>query len=192
MAHALICNNEHGMDAQNVSQMYNFLYASLAHEAKFMVLSDLADYSMLTADETQVYSGPCVLKVVIIRHAKVDTHSTVFHLLWKNLNQLDAKNSRNQLRHQSVQSLYHQSGRATDRPGGDIVRPTHQLVCRLHRRSHKEFVEYVKKQKDKFEGRQRCHNKEIDAGITHQVQRPPAVRQMASSICQPQQGQSHH
>ncbi len=87
--HASTYENENGRNAQNASQMYNFLYASMSDEAKLMVLSDVAEYSITTADGTQICNGPCFLKV-IIRNTTVDTRSTVFHLR-ENLNQLEAK-----------------------------------------------------------------------------------------------------
>ena len=41
-AHALVYENALGRDAQNASQMYNFLYSPLSDEAKLVVLSDFS------------------------------------------------------------------------------------------------------------------------------------------------------
>jgi hypothetical protein len=76
-AHATIYENERGRNAQNASQMYNFLYTSLTDEAKLMVLSDYSDNTIIAADGSQICNGPCYLKV-IIRNTTVDTRSTVF------------------------------------------------------------------------------------------------------------------
>ena len=58
-AHALIYENEAGRNAQNASQMYTFLSASLTDEAKAMVLCDFADYTIVMDDGTaQVTNGP--------------------------------------------------------------------------------------------------------------------------------------
>lgn len=51
-AHALVYENAQGRDAQNASQMFTFLYASLSEEAKRMVLSDCEDYSIVTTRGT--------------------------------------------------------------------------------------------------------------------------------------------
>ena len=88
-AHALTYENENGRNAQNASEMYNFLYSSLSEEAKLMVMSDFSDYAITTTDGTRVSNGPCFLKV-IIRNTTVDTRSTVFHIR-ENLNHLEAK-----------------------------------------------------------------------------------------------------
>lgn len=62
-AHASVYENALGRDAQNASQMYNFLYSSLSNEAKLMVLSDFADYTIITEGGMQIRNGPCFLKV---------------------------------------------------------------------------------------------------------------------------------
>jgi hypothetical protein len=77
--HATIYENARDRNAQNSSQMYEFLLASLTAEALAMVLSDYSDYTIITEDGTQVTNGPCFLKV-IIRNTTVDTRSTIFHI----------------------------------------------------------------------------------------------------------------
>jgi hypothetical protein len=86
---AIIYEKAMGREAQNASQMYNSLYPSSTDEAKLMVLSNYADYSISTAEGMQICNGPCFLKV-IIRNTTVDTRSTVLHI-HENLNNLKAK-----------------------------------------------------------------------------------------------------
>jgi hypothetical protein len=88
-AHAQVYKAAQGRDAQTASQMYDFLESSLTDDAKAMVLSDFADYTIITAEGMQICNGHCFLKV-IIRNTTVDTRSTVFHIR-ENLNLLEAK-----------------------------------------------------------------------------------------------------
>lgn len=65
-ANALVYENAQGRDAQNASQMFTFLYASLSEEAKRMVLSDCEDYTIVTtAERYPIGNGPMFLKIII-------------------------------------------------------------------------------------------------------------------------------
>ena len=83
-AHAQTYEDTGNRNAQNALQMYDFLESSLTEEAKALVLSDYADYTITTADGSTIENGPCFLKV-IIRNTTVDTRSTIFHIreTWK-------------------------------------------------------------------------------------------------------------
>jgi hypothetical protein len=85
-AHATVYEAAQGRDAQNATQMYMFLYASISEETKLSILSDSGDYTVET-DGQLVPNGPLFLKT-IIRTSTVDTRSTVFHIR-ENLNSLD-------------------------------------------------------------------------------------------------------
>jgi hypothetical protein len=87
--HASVYENALVKGAQNASQMYNCLYSSLSDKAKLIVLSDVADYTIVTEGGAQVRNRPCFLKV-IIRNTKVDTLSTVFHI-HESLSHLEGK-----------------------------------------------------------------------------------------------------
>ena len=88
-AHAQTYESIRGRDAQNASQMFDFLEESLSEEAKLMVLSDFDDYTIMTPGGIQIGNGPSFLKV-IVRNTTVDTRSTVFHIR-ENLNHLPSK-----------------------------------------------------------------------------------------------------
>ena len=89
-AHALIYKNALARDAQNASQMYNFLYSSLSEDnAKLTVLSNFTNCTIITEGGIQVCNGPCFMKV-IIWNTTVETRSTVFHIR-ENLNHLEGK-----------------------------------------------------------------------------------------------------
>ena len=88
-AHAMTYENEGGRNAQNASQMYEFLYNSLTKEAKLMVLSDYSDYTIVNEDGVHINNGSTFLKV-IIRNTTVDTRSTVCHLR-ENMKHLEVK-----------------------------------------------------------------------------------------------------
>lgn len=148
-AHALDYENARDRNAQNSSQMYEFLLASLTAEALAMVLSDYSDYTILTEDGTQVTNGPCFLKV-IIRNTTVDTRSTIFHIR-ENLNHLAAKMLEVSYNIEEF-NLY-------------VTNQVEQLAARGAQSSDllinlfeaylavpdRKFVDYIEKQKDKFD-----------------------------------------
>ena len=148
-AHATIYENERERNAQNSSQMYNFLYSSLTDEAKLVVLSDYSDYTIVTADGMQVCNGPCFLKV-IIRNTTVDTRSTVFHIR-ENLNHLEAKileisydiEAFNLYVTSQVEQLA-----ARGETSSDLLI---NLFAAYMAVPDRKFVDYVEKQKDKFD-----------------------------------------
>jgi hypothetical protein len=146
--HANVYEAANGRDAQNSSQMYNFIYASITDEAKLMVLSDFADYT-LVINGIQVTNGPCFLKV-LIRNTTIETRSTVFHLR-ENLNNLE---------NYMVEITYN-----IDNFNLYVTTQVEQLAARGESSSDllinlfaaylsvpdRKFVEYVEKQKDKFD-----------------------------------------
>jgi hypothetical protein len=148
-AHARIYENARDRNAQNSSQMYEFLLASLTAEALAMVLSDYSDYTILTEDGTQVTNGPCFLKV-IIRNTTVDTRSTIFHIR-ENLNHLAAKmlevsydiEEFNLYVTNQVEQLAARGAQSSD------------LLINLFEAylavPDRKFVDYIEKQKDKFD-----------------------------------------
>ena len=148
-AHALIYENEAGRNAQNASQMYTFLSASLTDEAKAMVLSDFSDYTIITDDGTQVTNAPCFLKV-LIRNTTVDTRSTVFHIR-ENLNNLEAKIL--EITYDiEVFNLYVTSQveqlSACGETSSDLLI---NLFAAFLAVPDKKFVDYIEKQKDKYD-----------------------------------------
>ena len=148
-AHALTYENARERNAQNASQMYEFLFASLTAEALAMVLSDYADYTIITEDGTQVTNGPCFLKV-IIRNTTVDTKSTIFHIR-ENLNHLSSKmievsydiEEFNMYVTSQVEQLSARGAQSSD------------LLINLFEAylavPDRKFVDYIEKQKDKFD-----------------------------------------
>ena len=148
-AHALTNKNESGRDAQNASQMYNFLYSSLSEEAKLMVMSNFLDYAITTTDRTQVSNGPCFLKV-ITSNTSVNTRSTVFHIQ-ENLNHLEAKilelSYNIEAFNLCVTSQVDQpaAGRETS---SDLLINVFEAYIAV---PDKKFIEYVEKQNDKFD-----------------------------------------
>jgi hypothetical protein len=128
--------------------MYNFIYSSITDEAKLMVLSDFADYTLMI-NGIQITNGPCFLKV-LIRNTTVDTRSTVYHLR-ENLNHLE--NFMVEITYDIDQfNLY-------------VTNQVEQLAARGESSSDllvnlfaaylavpdRKFVEYVEKQKDKYD-----------------------------------------
>jgi hypothetical protein len=85
-AHTATYEAAQDRNAQNATQMYMFLYVSIADETKLNILSDSGDYT-IEIDDQLVPNGPMFLKT-IIRTSIVDTRSTVFHIR-ENLNSLD-------------------------------------------------------------------------------------------------------
>jgi hypothetical protein len=148
-AHALTYENEAGRDAQNASQMFTFLSASLTDEAQAMVRSDYSDYTIITTDGTQVNNGPCFLKV-IIRNTTVDTRSTVFHIR-ENLNNLEAKmleisydiEAFNMYVTSQIEQLS-----ARGETSSDLLI---NLFAAFLAVPDKKFVDYIEKQKDKYD-----------------------------------------
>ena len=147
--HALAYENASGRDAQNASQMYNFLYASLSEQAKLMVLSDFSDYTIITNDGFHICNGPCFLKV-IIRNTTVDTRSTVFHIR-ENLSRLDAQmvdiNYDIEAFNMYVTTQVEQLA-ARGESSSDLLI---NLFAAYMSVPDRKFVEYVEKQKDKFD-----------------------------------------
>jgi hypothetical protein len=148
-AHAMVYEETRGRDAQNSSQMYEFLLASLTAEAMSMVLSDFEDYMIVLPDGTQVGNGPCLLKV-IIRNTTVDTKSTIFHIR-DNLNHLQSKmlevsydiEEFNLYVTSQVEELAARGAQSSD------------LLINLFEAylavPDRKFVDHIEKQKDKFE-----------------------------------------
>ena len=139
--HAQIYELACGRDAQNASQMYDFLESSISDNAKLMVLSDFADYTIITPDGTQICNGPMFLKV-IIRNTTVDTRSTVYHLDTKMLEvtyDIEAFNM-------YVTSQIEQLAARGETPDFLINLFTAYMAA-----PDKKFIEYIEKQKDKFD-----------------------------------------
>jgi hypothetical protein len=146
--HARTYESVNGRDAQNSSQMYNFLYASISDEAKLMVLSDYNDYTII-ANNIQINNGPCFLRV-LIRNTTVDTRSTVFHIR-ENLNNLethiveityDIEAFNLYVTHQVEQLA------ARGESSSDLLINLFGAYLSVPDR---KFVEYVEKQKDRFD-----------------------------------------
>jgi predicted RNA-binding protein YlxR (DUF448 family) len=148
-AHAMIYENEGGRNGQNASQMYTFLFESLTDEAKLMVLSDAEDYTIDTDGTTSISNGPCFLKV-IIRNTTVDTRSTIFHIR-ENLNHLEAKilevSYDIEVFNLYVTSQIEQLA-ARGESSSDILINVFTAYLAV---PDKKFVEYVEKQKDRFD-----------------------------------------
>ena len=148
-AHAVVYENQAGRNGQNASQMYTFLFESLTDEAKLMVLSDAEDYTIDTTDGTTISNGPCFIKV-IIRNTTVDTRSTVFHIR-ENLNRLEAKilevsydiEAFNLYVTAQVEQLA-----ARGESSSDLLINVFAAYLAV---PDKKFVEYIEKQKDKFD-----------------------------------------
>ena len=147
-AHAETYEAARGRDAQNASQMYDFLESSISDNAKLMVLSDFADYTIMAADGTQICNGPMFLKV-IIRNTTVDTRSTVYHIR-ENLNNLDTKMLEVTYDIENfniyVTSQIEQLAARGENPDFLINLFTAYMAV-----PDKKFVEYIEKQKDKFD-----------------------------------------
>ena len=147
--HAQIYEVAQGRDAQNASQMYDFLESSLTDEAKAMVLSDFSDYTIITAKGMQICNGPCFLKV-IIRNTTVDTRSTVFHIR-ENLSNLEAKmlevryniEAFNQYVTSQVEQLA-----ARGETSSDLLINVFVAFLAV---PDKKFVEYIEEQKDRYD-----------------------------------------
>ena len=121
----------------------------MTDEAKPMVLSDVAEYTITTTAGVQVSNGPCFLKV-LIRNTTVDTRSTIFHIR-ENLNHLEAK---------MLEVSYD-----IDAFNLHVTNQVEQLSARGETSSDllinlftaflpvpdKKFVEYIEKQKDKYD-----------------------------------------
>ena len=148
-AHATTYENEGGRNGQNASQMYTFLFESLTDEAKLMVLSDAEDYTIDTDGATSISNGPCFLKV-IIRNTTVDTRSTIFHIR-ENLNHLEAKilevSYDIEVFNLYVTSQIEQLA-ARGESSSDILINVFTAYLAV---PDKKFVEYVEKQKDRFD-----------------------------------------
>ena len=146
--HAQVYEVARGRDAQNASQMYDFLESSISDNTKLMVLSDFADYTIITPDGSQICNGPMFLKV-IIRNTTVDTRSTVYHLK-ENFNHLDTKMLEVTYDIEAfniyVTSQIEQLAARGETPDFLINLFTAYMAV-----PDKKFVEYLEKQKDKFD-----------------------------------------
>ena len=149
MNHAATYENAVNRDAQNSSQMYYFLYASLSEEAKLMIIADYDDYVFETEGGTNVCNGPSFLKV-IIRNTTVDTRATVFHIR-ENLNNLEAKmldiSYDIDVFNQYVTSQVEQLA-ARGETSSDLLI---NLFAAFMAVPDKKFVEYIEKQKDRYD-----------------------------------------
>ena len=146
--HALTYESALGRNAQNSTQMYKFLYASISEETKLMVLSDQSDYT-ITSGDTVTQNGPAFLKV-IIRNTTVDTRSTVFHIR-ENLNHLDTYMAEAtydiDIFNQYVTSQIEQLA-ARGEASSDLLINLFSAYMAV---PDKKFVEYIEKQKDKYD-----------------------------------------
>ena len=147
-AHATVYEAAQGRDAQNATQMYMFLYASISEETKLSILSDSGDYTVET-DGQLVPNGPMFLKT-IIRTSTVDTRSTVFHIR-ENLNSLDtymASVTYNiQLFNQYVKGQT-EALSARGETSSDLLINLFSAYAAV---PDKKFVEQIERQKDKFD-----------------------------------------
>jgi hypothetical protein len=114
-----------------------------------MVLSDFADYTIITAEGMQVCNGPCFLKV-IIRNTTVDTRSTVFHIR-ENLNHLEGKML--EVSYDIEAFNIYVTGQveqlaARGENSSDLLI---NLFAAFMAVPDKKFVEYIEKQKDKYD-----------------------------------------
>jgi hypothetical protein len=185
-SHATIYENQAGRNAQNASQMYTFLYKSLSEEAKLMVLMDYHDYTLVTEDGNQVSNGPAFLKV-IIRNTTVDTRSTVFHIR-DNLNRLtsyiaDEATYDIERFNQYVTSQMEQLS-ARGEVSSDLLVNVFAAYLTVPDR---KFVEYVEKQKDKYD--ERYDGEKAHATCAHQVHGPQAGSPVAGPIAR---GRTNH
>lgn len=178
-AHARTYESVNGRDAQNSSQMYNFLYASISDEAKLMVLSDHNDYTLM-ANGMQVNNGPCFLRV-LIRNTTVDTRSTVYHIR-ENLNNLethiveityDIEAFNLYVTHQVEQLA------ARGESSSDLLINLFGAYLSVPDR---KFVEYIEKQKDRFdEGEDISPKKLMQVALTKYKDRTRAGKWQAPS-----------
>jgi hypothetical protein len=149
MDHAATYEDAIGRNAQNSSQMYYFLYASLSEEAKLMIIADYDDYVFETEGGTKVCNGPSFLKV-IIRNTTVDTRATVFHIR-ENLNNLESKmldiSYDIEIFNQYVTSQVEQLA-ARGETSSDLLI---NLFAAFMAVPDKKFVDYIEKQKDKYD-----------------------------------------
>ena len=157
--HAMVYEVDKGRDAQNSSQMYEFLLASITAEAMSMVLSDFEDYMVMLPDGDQVGNGPCLLKV-IIRNTTIDTNSTIFHIR-ENLNHLQSKmlevsydiEDFNLYVTSQVEQLAARGAKSSD------------LLINLFEAylavPDRKFVDYIEKQKDKFDEGEEVNEKTL-------------------------------
>jgi hypothetical protein len=159
-----------------------------------MVLSDFADYT-LVVNGIQVTNGPCFLKV-LIRNTTVDTQSTVYHLR-ENLNHLE--NFMVEITYDIDQFIYIKSlflraaalfAYGNSYPHGNIdqfnlyvTNQVEQLAARGESSSDllvnlfaaylavpdRKFVEYVEKQKDKYDEGEDISPKLLMQIALHQV-----------------------
>ena len=148
-AHAATYENAVNTDAQNSSQMYYFLYASLSEEAKLMIIADYDDYVVETEGGIKVCNGASFLKV-IIRNTTVDTRATVFHIR-ENLNNLEAKmldiSYDIKVFNQYVTSQVKQLA-ARGEISSDLLI---NLFTAFMAVPDKKFVDYIEKQKDRYD-----------------------------------------
>ena len=112
------------------------------------VLSDFADYTIIIPDGTQICNGPMFLKV-IIRNTTVNTRSTVYHLK-ENFNHLDTKMLEVTYDIEPfniyVTSQIEQLAARGETPDFLINLFTVYMAV-----PDKKFIEYIEKQKDKFD-----------------------------------------
>jgi hypothetical protein len=121
----------------------------LTEEAKRMVWHDANEYTITSAEGHGVHNGPCFLKV-IIRNTTVDTRSTVFHIR-ENLNHLEAKMVDVSYDIEAF-NLYVTSQIEQLAARGEV---SSDLLINLFAAfmsvPDKKFVEYIEKQKDRFD-----------------------------------------
>ena len=147
--HAQVYEAARGRDAQNASQMYDFLESLISDNTKLMVLSNFADYTIGVApDGSQICNGSMFLKV-IIRNTTVDTRSTVYHLK-ENFNHLNTKILEVTYNIEAfniyVTSQIEQLATRGETPDFLINLFTAYMAV-----LDKKFVECIEKQKDKFD-----------------------------------------
>ena len=149
MAHSATYKSAISREAQNSSQMYYFLYASLSEEAKLMIIADYDDYVFETEGGTKVCNGSSFL-MVIIRNTTVNTRASVFHIR-ENLSNLEAKmlnisyyiNEFNQYVTSQVKQIVACGETSSDQ----LI----SLFAAFMAVPDKKFVNYIEKQKDRYD-----------------------------------------
>ena len=149
MAHSATYKSAISREAQNSSQMYYFLYASLSEEAKLMIIADYDDYVFETEGGTKVCNGSN-FRMVIIRNTTVNTRASVFHIR-ENLSNLEAKmlnisyyiNEFNQYVTSQVKQIVACGETSSDQ----LI----SLFAAFMAVPDKKFVNYIEKQKDRYD-----------------------------------------
>ena len=148
-AHALTYENAKLRDAQNSSQLYEFLYASISDETKLNVLSDASDYTINLVDGTTATNDDMFLKV-IIRNTTVDTRSTVFHIR-ENLNSQESYMASVKYDIEGFNQYVKAQMEALAARGESSSNLLILLFSAYMVVPDKKFVEYIEKQKDKYD-----------------------------------------